>query len=219
MSSSQTKASTVPPTPKGENKRPLEGFNLIRFTPDSGSGNSWDFQHAIKGVGVREVAPGLVEARHILITGSEILAANAGGPSDGRLPTAVVAVPNGDTISGGTPGLAVVDFGLLYNGVNWDRQRTPTVQTSVSGASPLTILAAGGGSVKNRIFRILIGSNNAGLVTINDISGGLNTQVAAGASNDIPFPPNGIVQGTANTAIVATLAGATLTAVVLSGPS
>ena len=219
MSSSQTKASTVPPTAKGENKRPLEGFNLIRFTPDSGNGNSWDFQHAIKGVGVREISPGVVEARHILITGSEVLAAGAGGPTDGRLPTAVVVVPNADSITGGTPGLAAINFPLLFNGVNWERTRVPTVQTSLSGASPLTILAAGGAGVKNRVFRILIGSNNAGLVTINDISGGLNTQVAAGASNDIPFPQNGIVQGTANTAIVATLAGATLTAVVLSGPS
>ena len=88
-----------------------------------------------------------------------------------------------------------------------------TTAATVTGGTPLTILAAGGGAVKYRFFRIQLGSTVAGAIVLSD---GMGTYICpANSTITIDFGHLGLKQTTANTAITATLAGATLSADVL----
>jgi len=113
-----------------------------------------------------------------------------------------------DTI-GSKLGLAVAGFNYWFNGVDWSRRRTPDAVQASAGASALTIVAAAGADNFNRVHSIILSTNNAGLVVLSD--GLPSVQLAANGSRQIDFP-QGWKQDTANTAITATLAGATLAA-------
>ena len=86
-------------------------------------------------------------------------------------------------------------------------EKFPTNISETNGASALTILAAAGVDLKNRIFRITLTSSVAGAVVLSD---GFGTyQIAVGTPLMLDYGPQGKLQTTANTAITATLATAT----------
>lgn len=88
-----------------------------------------------------------------------------------------------------------------------------TTLVSVTGASALTVLAAAGAGVKYRIYQLQIGSNTAGAVVMSDSLG--TYYCPANSTITIDFGHLGILQGTAATAVTATLAGATLSVVAI----
>ena len=104
--------------------------------------------------------------------------------------------------TGGSSGI-VVPGGADGNRVS----NFPTTNAGVQGASALTILAAGGAGVKNRIFRLRISVDTAGLVTIADFTT-IKVYLPANGTYTWDFTETGgWKQNTANTAITATNAG------------
>lgn len=83
---------------------------------------------------------------------------------------------------------------------------SPTSVATAEGASALTILAAGGAGVKNRIFEVLATADTAGELTISDSVGSIQ-HISAGGQIVFDFYPTGIKQGTANTALTLTNSG------------
>lgn len=88
-----------------------------------------------------------------------------------------------------------------------------TTVATAAGASALTILAAGGASVKNRLYTVIVSADTAGLVTLSDSCGAL--YCAANGSVVFDYGILGVKQGTANTAITATNGGGGNLAVVV----
>lgn len=91
----------------------------------------------------------------------------------------------------------------------WERLEYATASKTVTGASPVTVAAAGTG--KYRIYGGIIGSSAAGVVVLGD--GATIMNVTVGANQSVPFSTSvmGFLQPTNTAAITATLAAATLT--------
>lgn len=80
---------------------------------------------------------------------------------------------------------------------------------TATGASALTVLAAGAAGVKHRVYRLIIGSDTAGKVVMSDSVGSYYCPENGTITIDFGLT-GGVKQGTAATAITATLAGADL---------
>jgi len=125
--------------------------------------------------------------------------------------TAPVVVLNGagDGLPTGNLGLLTYNRSHAFDGATWRRIRVPDATQASAGASALTIVAAGGAGNFTRVHDIVLSTDNAGLVILSD--GLPSIQLPANGSIHINFK-DGWLQDTANTAITATLAGATLAA-------
>jgi len=81
----------------------------------------------------------------------------------------------------------------------------PTTAASVSGASGANLLAAGSGTTKHKIFKMILSVDTTGTVTISD---GIGVHyMTANVPAYIDFRPIGLAQSTADTAITVTNGG------------
>jgi hypothetical protein len=99
-------------------------------------------------------------------------------------------------------------------GMETDGLKLPQLVASATGASALTCLAAGAAGVKHRIYRLIIGSDTAGKVVMSDSVGSYYCPANGTVTIDFGLT-GGVKQGTAATAITATLAGADLSVVMI----
>lgn len=86
---------------------------------------------------------------------------------------------------------------------DWEAQYDGNVTSTKAGATPQTILAAAGATKKYRIFKLNIGSDTAGLVTLKEHTAGtVLAQSYVPANGNAPFDfGNGLLQPDANDAL------------------
>ena len=115
-------------------------------------------------------------------------------------------------LASANPALDVNAINLAFDGSAYVVAQTGSVKgVPASGASPITVFAAAGAGLKRRVFDIVIGSSASGVVVLSDGLGSI--QVLAASATAVHYGPNGVLQDTADTAITATLAAATLSAI------
>ena len=103
--------------------------------------------------------------------------------------------------------------GALY--VNPYQETTIAAGAVGDAQAGLTLLAASGGTSKNRVYKITFMDAAAEVHTITELSGFTKVYTQAGGSTVIDFGPNGLLQTTANTAITTTSADGSATQVVV----
>lgn len=130
---------------------------------------------------------------------------SGGGLANAAVVTQIV---NSDAIPNSYNELAVVSFPLVYNGLTFDRQRTPAIfksQNAVAVATETTVWTPAAGK-KFRLMRLVVASSVAGNLVFRDGTAGTIIAVVptlAGAPIYLDFG-NGILSAAANNLLTCT---------------